>query len=103
MREQQVFRRVWSYLKVYRLWVFLAIFLKMVSATMSVLEPFILGLVITELSANLMDMAKGIEGAAINSSHIAFLLFVYMVRALFFELGAYGSNYFLIITNLETC
>lgn len=50
---------------------------------MSVLEPFVLGLVITELSSNLLDMAKGIEGAGINTSYIAFyclsILFVHYV------------------------
>lgn len=60
---------------------------------MSVLEPFVLGLVITELSSNLLDMAKGIEGAGINTSYIAFLLLVYFIRALCYEIGAYGSNY----------
>ena len=30
---------------------------------MSVVEPFVLGLAITELTKNLMDMAKGLAGA----------------------------------------
>lgn len=95
MTEQHVFKRFWAYLKTYRGLIFLAIFLKIVSAVMSVLEPFVLGLVITELSANLLDMAKRVEGAAINTSYISFLLLLYFIRALFYEFGAYGSNYFM--------
>lgn len=93
MAEQHVFKRVWTYLRAYRGLIFLAVFLKIISAVMSVLEPFVLGLVITELSSNLLDMAKGIEGAGINTSYIAFLLLVYFIRALCYEIGAYGSNY----------
>ena len=34
---------------------------------MSVVEPFVLGLAITELTKNLMDMAKGLAGAGLNT------------------------------------
>lgn len=59
MRKKSVFLRLWSYLTRYKATLFLAIFLKVLSSFMSVLEPFILGLAITELTANLVDMAKG--------------------------------------------
>ncbi len=62
---------------------------------MSSLEPFVLGLAITEISNNLIEMAKGVEGAGINKSYIAFILFLYFIRAVFFEIGSYGSNYFM--------
>lgn len=95
MMKEGVFQRIWRYLAVYKLSIFLAIFLKMVSAVMNALEPFVLGLVITELTTNLLDMAQGVEGAGINVPYIAFLLLVYAVRALFYEIGSYGSNYFM--------
>ncbi|MGT2844935.1 ABC transporter ATP-binding protein [Streptococcus hongkongensis] len=95
MTEKQVFRRIWTYLKRYKVSLISAIFLKVMSALMSSLEPFVLGLAITEISNNLMDMAKGVEGAGINKSYIAVILCIYFVRAIFFEIGSYGSNYFM--------
>lgn len=95
MTEKHVFRRIWTYLSAYMLSLITAIILKIVSAVMSVLEPFVLGLVITELSANLLDIAKGVSGAGINKTYIAFLLALYIIRALVYELGSYGSNYFM--------
>lgn len=51
--------------------------MKVLSSFMSVLEPFILGLAITELTANLVDMAKGVSGAELNVPYIAGILIIY--------------------------
>lgn len=91
--DTSVFKRLWSYLKQYQLAVYSAIFLKALAAVMNVLEPFVLGLIMTELTKNLLDMAKGVAGAGINVNYIAWILFLYALRALVYELGAYGSNY----------
>ncbi|MGT2866692.1 ABC transporter ATP-binding protein [Streptococcus fryi] len=93
--SENVFKRTWSYLKRYRGAVFLAILLKTISSLASVLEPFVLGLVITELTQNLLDMARGLAGASINTTKIFWLLVLYGVRALFYEFGSYGANYFM--------
>ena len=66
MKNTSSFARLWSYLKVYKFAVAFAIFLKILSVVMSVVEPFVLGLAITELTNNLLDMAKGVAGAQIN-------------------------------------
>ncbi|HGC7657241.1 TPA: ABC transporter ATP-binding protein [Streptococcus agalactiae] len=95
MRKKSVFLRLWSYLTRYKATLFLAIFLKVLSSFMSVLEPFILGLAITELTANLVDMAKGVSGAELNVPYIAGILIIYFFRGVFYELGSYGSNYFM--------
>lgn len=95
MTEKHVFKRIWTYLRKYKASLISAIFLKVISALMSSLEPFVLGLAITEISNNLFDIAKGVEGAGINYSYIAFILFLYFIRAVFFEIGSYGSNYFM--------
>lgn len=44
MKTQSSLARLWSYLKAYRFSVFFAVFLKVLSVVMSVLEPFVLGL-----------------------------------------------------------
>ena len=55
------FGRLWSYLQAYRFPLYLAIFLKIVSVIMSVLEPVVIGLAITELTKNTLDIIKRVE------------------------------------------
>ena len=89
------FGRLWSYLQAYRFPLYLAIFLKIVSVIMSVLEPVVIGLAITELTKNTLDMFKGVEGAHINVSYVGLVLVVYLLRGLIYELASYYSNYFM--------
>ncbi|EFA24986.1 ABC transporter, ATP-binding protein [Streptococcus sp. M143] len=95
MKTQSSLARLWSYLKAYRFSVFFAVFLKVLSVVMSVLEPFVLGLAITELTKNLLDMANGLSGAHINTGYIGTVLIIYLFRGLLYELGSYYSNYFM--------
>ena len=95
MKTQSSLARLWSYLKAYRFSVFFAVFLKVLSVVMSVLEPFVLGLAITELTKNLLDMANGLAGAHINTGYIGTVLIIYLFRGLLYELGSYYSNYFM--------
>ncbi|SCA89767.1 Lipid A export ATP-binding/permease protein MsbA [Streptococcus macedonicus] len=95
MSKRNIFLRLWDYLQQYKGALFLAIFLKIFSSVMSVLEPFVLGLAITELTANLLDMAHGVAGAHINISYIAMILALYFLRGLGCGLGSYWSNYFM--------
>ena len=95
MEKKHSFARLWSYLKVYKASVFFSVFLKILSVVMSVLEPFVLGLAITELTSNLLDMAKGVEGAHINVTYVGWVMVLYFIRALFYEIGSYYSNYFM--------
>ena len=95
MKNTSSFARLWSYLKVYKFAVAFAIFLKILSVVMSVVEPFVLGLAITELTNNLLDMAKGVSDAQINVSYVGWVMVLYFVRAIFYEIGSYYSNYFM--------
>ena len=95
MKTQSSLARLWSYLKAYRFSVFFAVFLKILSVVMSVLEPFVLGLAITELTKNLLDIANGLAGARINTGYIGTVLIIYLFRGLLYELGSYYSNYFM--------
>lgn len=95
MKNTSSFARLWSYLKVYKFAVTFAIFLKILSVVMSVVEPFVLGLAITELTNNLLDMAKGVAGAQINVSYVGWVMVLYFVRAIIYEIGSYYSNYFM--------
>ena len=95
MKNTSSFARLLSYLKVYKFAVAFAIFLKILSVVMSVVEPFVLGLAITELTNNLLDMAKGVAGAQINVSYVGWVMVLYFVRAIIYEIGSYYSNYFM--------
>lgn len=95
MSKRNVFLRLWDYLRQYKGALLLAVSLKIFSSVMSVLEPFVLGLAITELTSNLLDMAHGVAGAQINISYIAIILVLYFVRGMGYELSSYGSNFFI--------
>ena len=96
MKEQRSsFVRLWGYLRAYRFAVIFAILLKILSVIMSVIEPYILGLAITELTANLTDMARGVAGAEINAGYVGWVMIVYLFRGVLYELGSYYSNYFM--------
>ena len=95
MKKKTVFLRLWYYLKTYKGSLFLAIFLKILSSVMNVLEPFILGLVMTELTANLIDMAPRGQGAPLYINYFSQILFLYFLRGLLYSIGSYGSNYFM--------
>ncbi|MGT2750256.1 ABC transporter ATP-binding protein [Streptococcus orisasini] len=95
MKQKNVFLRLWYYLKNYKSSLFLAVFLKILSSVMNVLEPFVLGLVMTELTANLLDIARGVKGAHINTTYIFGILLLYFIRGLLYSIGSYGSNYFM--------
>lgn len=90
--SKNVFLRLWSYLKHYQSTLYLAIFLKIVGAVASVVEPFVLGLMVTELTSSLLS------GRAIDGKKILFLIIVYAIRGLLSEIGSYGSNYFMTRT-----
>lgn len=62
---------------------------------MSVLEPVVIGLAITELTKNTLAIIKGVEGAHINVSYVGLVLVVYLLRGLIYELAAYYSNFFM--------
>lgn len=96
MKEQRSsFVRLWGYLRAYRFAVIFAILLKILSVVMSVIEPYILGLAITELTANLTDMTRGVAGAEINAGYVGWVMIVYLFRGVLYELGSYYSNYFM--------
>jgi len=96
MKEQRSsFVRLWGYLRAYRFAVIFATLLKILSVVMSVIEPYILGLAITELTANLTDMARGVAGAEINAGYVGWVMIVYLFRGVLYEVGSYYSNYFM--------
>ena len=70
MKEIKTFGNLWKYLKTYNKQLILALVLLIINVLMTVIEPFVLGLAITEITQNVVDIARGAEGAAINYEYI---------------------------------
>ncbi|MBU5594123.1 ABC transporter ATP-binding protein/permease [Amphibacillus sp. MSJ-3] len=89
------FRRIWPYLKKYQGRLFTALFLVFTQVITNVLEPFVFGLIITEVSSNVLDIIKGVPNAGLNYSYIYTVIIIYYVRGLINQASAFGSNYYM--------
>src|SRR5699024_8031422 len=89
------FKRIWPYLKDYEGRVVLSLFLVFTQVITNVLEPFIFGLIITEISSNVIDMIRGVPAAGLNYSYIYTVIIIYFVRGLINQASGFGSNYFM--------
>lgn len=92
IKKKNELLRLWKYLNVYKIQFFSALFLTIVMSIVSVLEPYVLGLAITELGNNVADMLKNIPGAGINYEYLFKILVIYFVRALIFQFTTYYSQ-----------
>lgn len=89
------FQRIWPYLNQYKGRLFFSLFLVILQVITNVLEPFIFGLIITEIGFNVMDMMNGVQGAGLNYSYIYTVLVIYFIRGLINHGSTFGSNYFM--------
>ena len=87
--------KVWPYLRNYRKQFYLGIFFQILSVTATVVEPFMFGLILTELASNVADMIQGVAGAGINYERILSLLVVYVIRGIIFHSSTFGANFFI--------
>ncbi|MGT2784984.1 ABC transporter ATP-binding protein [Streptococcus merionis] len=95
LKTENVYKRLWQYLKNYRGSLFLSVFFKVLSAAMNALEPLIFGLIITEITANVRDMLAGVAGAGINYRYIIMILVIYYIRGTLYSLGSWYANVFI--------
>lgn len=93
MKGLKQIARLWVYLKNYKGQFFLSIFGTVVSSIANALEPFIIGLAITEITKNFADMLRGVEGAGMNYPYLTQILILYFVRGMFFHGGQYLAQY----------
>ncbi len=82
MKTNNVVTKIWRYLRHYKASLFMSFFMVFISVAMTVIEPFMIGLAITELTSNLIDMSRGIEGAGINYQYIFWILVIYTLSGL---------------------
>lgn len=93
MKGLKQIARLWVYLKNYKGQFFLSIIGTVVSSIANALEPFIIGLAITEITRNFADMLRGVEGAGMNYPYLTQILILYFVRGMFFHGGQYLAQY----------
>lgn len=72
-----------------------AIVLTIFSAMAGGLNPFIIGLCITELTSNVKAIKDGVPGAAINYNYIIMMIAIFIVVIIIRQAGSYLSNYVL--------
>ena len=95
MHRKSDLQGLWSYLRTYRWSIITSAIMLIVNAFASAVEPFVLGLIITEIASNAKDIATGVDGAGINYTRIFILMGVYYVRALVVQSTNFASNYFI--------
>lgn len=88
-------RRLWDYLKVYKSQFIGAMLATVIQTISSVLEPFILGLAITELSNNVIDIVQGVPNAGVNYEYLISILILYFIRGMFFHTSQFLGMYWL--------
>ncbi|MCA9765345.1 MAG: ABC transporter ATP-binding protein [Carnobacterium sp.] len=99
MRESLVaIRRLWNFIKPYKRGFTSAIVLTMICMLMNALQPFIIGLALTEVGNNVADILKGVAGAKINFSYVRQILVVMLSVSAVYQLTLYASAY--IMTNV---
>ena len=92
------FMRIWPFLKNYKGRLFTALFLIFLQVVTNVLEPLIFGLIITEISANVIDVINNVPGAGLNYSYIYMMIVIYFGRGLLNQVSSFGSTYFMTET-----
>jgi len=92
---KEILANLWTYIKPYKVQFFLSMLATVWMNIASVLEPIVLGLAITELTANVVDMMKGVPGAGINYQYIGFVAVMYFIRGCFFWSGQFLGQYWL--------
>lgn len=91
-------RRLWNYIKPYKVGFFAAICLTMLCMLMNALQPFIIGLALTEVGNNVADMLKGVPGAKVNFAYVRQIIYVMLGVAGIYQITLYTSSY--IMTNV---
>lgn len=85
--------RIWSYIRPYRVRFFSSIFFGIANVGGLALYPFLLGLIINELSANVMDMVNNVPNAGVNFAFVTqysiYLIIVFIIEVI----GQYFSLY----------
>lgn len=92
---KEILGNLWRYIKPYKGQFFLAMFATVWMNIAGVLEPIVLGLAITELTSNVVDLMNQVPGAGINYDYVGYIALLYFIRGCFFWSGQYLGQYWL--------
>lgn len=92
---KEILNKLWHYIKPYKGQFFLAMLATIWMNIAGVLEPIVLGLAITELTSNVVDMMHQVPGAGINFQYVAYVALLYFIRGVFYWSGQYLGQYWL--------
>lgn len=92
---KEILNKLWHYIKPYKGQFFLAMLATIWMNIAGVLEPIVLGLAITELTSNVVDMMNQVPGGGINFQYVAYIALLYFIRGVFFWSGQYLGQYWL--------
>jgi len=95
MKDIIELRRVWPYIKKYKGQFFIGIVMILLVVITAGLEPFILGLAITEIGENVIDLVQGVPGASMNYPYIFRIMVIYGLRGLLNMIARYFSTFFI--------
>lgn len=91
----EIMSKLWHYIRPYKGQFFLAMFSTVLMNISSAVEPFVLGLAITELTSNVVDIMNNVPGAQINYEYIAFISLLYFIRGCVYWAGEYLGQFWL--------
>lgn len=95
MIKNRNLKQMWAYLKPYKLQFIGAMLATVLMTLASALEPVVLGLAITELTNNMIEIVQEVPGAGINYEYIGWVCVAYFVRGMFFHGSQYLSQFWL--------
>ncbi|WP_035053457.1 ABC transporter ATP-binding protein [Carnobacterium pleistocenium] len=91
-------RRIWQYIKPYKISFLSAIALTVVCMIVNALQPYIIGLAVTELGKNVADMLNNVPNAGVNFSYLRTIVAISLAMAGIYQITLYLSSY--IMTNV---
>ena len=91
-------RRIWQYIKPYKLGFLSAIALTVVCMIVNALQPYVIGLAMTELGKNVSDMLNNVPNAGVNFPYIRNIVIIILGMAAIYQITLYLSSY--IMTNV---
>lgn len=91
-------KRIGSYIKPYKIGFIVALLLTVICMFANALQPFIMGLILTEVGHNVADIANGVAGAAINFPYVIEIIIYMLIIALVYQITMYASAW--LMTNV---
>lgn len=99
--KTKAFEIIKPFFEPYRRQFFTAIFFRILADLMSVAEPFIFGLIITQIASDAGNIIQGVAGAGIDYQQILKYLILYVIRGFVFHGSVFSSFYFMTEANQQ--